>query len=292
MDFIIHTEPITLRRTPPDIRAFHMRMAVTQPPLHEHDSHEWYYCMNDGGWQHTSAGSWPMRKGQLWFFAAGTKHIGQGASNGTTCSIVMNTHHRIWSGGNSDDSLQIMQQLISHHGPENPLIPLVPATGKKIKHIFTQCADESKNMQPGFRSILRSKLFELIALCACDPLCGPSLRAGIKSPNDQERLTPLLAHLDIHYREAITIEEMCQYTALGRSQFHQIFERHCGCSPGTYIHNLRIAEAQRLLVQDSHTILDIALDVGYGSLAHFYKQFKRRVGASPHAWFRRQQAAP
>jgi two-component system response regulator YesN len=44
---------------------------------------------------------------------------------------------------------------------------------------------------------------------------------------------------------------------------------------------LRIYEAQRYLLTSDMKIIDIAMEVGFGSMSNFYKYFKKTCGKNP-----------
>jgi AraC-like DNA-binding protein len=50
---------------------------------------------------------------------------------------------------------------------------------------------------------------------------------------------------------------------------------------------MRIDEAKRLLLADSHSVTDICFEVGYESLGSFSMRFRSLAGTSPQA-FRRE----
>ena len=53
----------------------------------------------------------------------------------------------------------------------------------------------------------------------------------------------------------------------------------------TWIHKMRIAEAQRLIMENPQTALgQIASMTGYTDQAHFCKQFRVVTGTSPTKW--------
>ena len=53
----------------------------------------------------------------------------------------------------------------------------------------------------------------------------------------------------------------------------------------TWIHKMRVAEAQRLIMENPHTSLgQIASMTGYTDQAHFCKQFRVVTGISPTKW--------
>ena len=47
---------------------------------------------------------------------------------------------------------------------------------------------------------------------------------------------------------------------------------------------LRLARARRLLLETDHSVLEVAGETGWSSLAHFNAVFRRRVGVTPSAF--------
>jgi hypothetical protein len=67
------------------------------------------------------------------------------------------------------------------------------------------------------------------------------------------------------------------------SKFHfsRMFQRVTGISPGRYLSALRLAEAKRLLIDTSSSVIDISHQVGYASVGTFSSRFRSSVGLSP-----------
>jgi AraC family transcriptional regulator of adaptative response / methylphosphotriester-DNA alkyltransferase methyltransferase len=51
-----------------------------------------------------------------------------------------------------------------------------------------------------------------------------------------------------------------------------------------YLNTLRVAHAQQLLVNTDQSVLEIALESGFGSASQFYVNFNRLCGVSPKAY--------
>ncbi|MGC6370769.1 helix-turn-helix domain-containing protein [Pseudomonas sp. K2I15] len=74
--------------------------------------------------------------------------------------------------------------------------------------------------------------------------------------------------------------------AAGMSDFHfsRLFRRATGLSPSQYFIQMRMKMARQLLLESTLSIVDIALEVGYGSPSHFAQVFRRHTGATPREY--------
>jgi len=61
----------------------------------------------------------------------------------------------------------------------------------------------------------------------------------------------------------------------------EIYKEEYGQTPVQYADSLRIDEAKRLLETSDDDIVDIAFASGFGSVASFYRAFKKNTGYSP-----------
>ncbi len=89
-----------------------------------------------------------------------------------------------------------------------------------------------------------------------------------------------------------TLENMAAECKLSRTQFTQ----HClaltNTTPVKYLHNLRLAAAQRLLTDNPGlSVTAVAYDCGFSSSQYFATSYKRRYGVSPTS-NRRQVGVP
>jgi transcriptional regulator GlxA family with amidase domain len=57
-----------------------------------------------------------------------------------------------------------------------------------------------------------------------------------------------------------------------------------GISPRQHYLNTRIQKVQDLLVSTTRSVKEIADILGFESASHLSKQFKKRIGDSPHDW--------
>lgn len=91
-----------------------------------------------------------------------------------------------------------------------------------------------------------------------------------------------LQYLSAQYAEPITIEMMAETFGYNRAYLSNLFKKHTGVSPVTFLLRLRLDKARHLLRERPElTVEQIASSVGFQDPLHFSKQFKRRYQTSP-----------
>ncbi len=121
---------------------------------------------------------------------------------------------------------------------------------------------------------------------------APRLRAGAaaRSAGDRrEQIRPVLAYIDRHCRESITLHDVAGVVHVSPSRVRHVFKDVTGVGFKEYVTNVRVAEAKRLLLGDDLVVADIARAVGYTNLNQFYRVFYRSSAMSP-AEYRRYYA--
>jgi AraC family transcriptional regulator len=61
----------------------------------------------------------------------------------------------------------------------------------------------------------------------------------------------------------------------------RVFKQAKGLTPLEFVTRERITDAQQLIRETSHSLMEIALEVGYTSPSHFAKAFRRVTGTTP-----------
>jgi AraC family transcriptional regulator len=110
------------------------------------------------------------------------------------------------------------------------------------------------------------------------------------SPLPKWRLRRVIDYVEAHISEAISLADLASAAGLSRTHFTAQFRLATSCRPHDFILLQRIKAAERLLLQTSRELLDIALTVGFQTQAHFSTVFKRIVGEPPGRWRRAQLA--
>ena len=113
------------------------------------------------------------------------------------------------------------------------------------------------------------------------------LRPRAASWREEVKAAEAVRIVDACYAEPLSVAELAHRVGLGRQRLALAFRRAVGVTPYNYILRRRLEAAAGRLRTSPRTVLDVALDVGFGDLSEFSRRFKRRFGVAPGA-YRRQ----
>lgn len=103
-------------------------------------------------------------------------------------------------------------------------------------------------------------------------------RIQIKS---QIRVQQMIAFIDAHYSEKITLKEIADAANISRSEAGRCFQKYVGCSPIEMLIQCRLQNARRLMNEKVMTLQEISAVCGFHSLSYFSRQFKAKYGYPP-----------
>jgi AraC family transcriptional regulator len=110
------------------------------------------------------------------------------------------------------------------------------------------------------------------------------LRIVRKTTLPNWRLQRVDSYVKEHLSESISLSDMANAAGLSPMHFAAQFRAATGCRPHHYLLLCRLERAKLLMADMSRSMLDIALDVGFHTQAHFTTVFKRLTGKTPSAW--------
>ena len=96
-----------------------------------------------------------------------------------------------------------------------------------------------------------------------------------------------LVWLLAHFKEAETAQHVAKALGYNPKYLMTVFKQHVGQTLHRYLNQLRIMEAQRLLIQTDLPVTQIALDSGFQSLGRFYVAFLETYGQTPRSFRKR-----
>jgi len=94
-------------------------------------------------------------------------------------------------------------------------------------------------------------------------------------------ITRAKAFIEEHHAEALSLDQAAKAAHMSTFYFCKIFRKVTGVNFTEYVSRVRIEKARNLLLNPNLRISEIAYEVGFQSLTHFNRVFKKVLGQSP-----------
>ncbi|MEM1096837.1 MAG: ATP-binding protein, partial [Bacteroidota bacterium] len=91
--------------------------------------------------------------------------------------------------------------------------------------------------------------------------------------------------------EAFNVEALADAMGMDRTSLYRRMQTALDRSPSAFLHEVRLARGAQLLVARTGTVSEVAYGVGYKSVQHFARRFRRQFGCSPTE-YAQAEAAP
>jgi len=98
---------------------------------------------------------------------------------------------------------------------------------------------------------------------------------------DDAQLRRSVQWLRDHFREGVTIEQMCETLRVSRRLIERKFVLHLRTSPWKFLCRLRVEAAKTLLTQEDLSMAQVAERCGFANAERFSVVFRRGTGLSP-----------
>lgn len=90
--------------------------------------------------------------------------------------------------------------------------------------------------------------------------------------------------IENNYGENLSLNDICNKIAVSKNYFCYLFKREVGISPWTYLTQIRLKYAKRLLETTDLKTYEIAFKVGYDNPSYFSKIFKKTEDMTPNEY--------
>ena len=88
-------------------------------------------------------------------------------------------------------------------------------------------------------------------------------------------------YISKHIDEDISIDDLAKEVSFSTSYARKIFLKHIGMTPAVYVRRLKLTESALRLRDEKCQILDVAYDMGFGSVDGYQRAFRREFGCNP-----------
>ncbi len=149
----------------------------------------------------------------------------------------------------------------------------------RVNEIIHDLTRETETRNPGYRVMAKGFFMQLavhLSRCYSDEPTEESI--------DLLRLGDAIAHIETHYAEKISLNELAEKSHLSKRHFLRIFHECIGRSPIDHLMHVRIQKAADLLRHTDRTITDIAFDCGFSDGNYFTRCFRKTTNETPRQY--------
>ena len=173
-----------------------------------------------------------------------------------------------------DGALDFLSEVRAHSRSHLKLLPR-PALAGCMRRI----REEQQREERGQDEMMRLLFAQLFILLSREFAAFFGEESGRTTANP--RLRSLLGIVRNEYCRELAIEEIAGRCGASSRYLRREFRACLGMGIGDYIQELRLRKARSLLSDKRLTVLEVALDCGFGSSQYFSRVFKKTVGMSP-----------
>lgn len=149
-------------------------------------------------------------------------------------------------------------------------------TSADLRQLLRKMLFEQTNEDPLAHWASRIYLYEILLVLA---RAGQS---GAVTDSNSLRAERIRKYIDTHYYEPITSTDIGGRLGISSRHVNNIFKEQYQMTPTQYLTEVRIGLTKKLLAETNLDIASICFEVGYESLATFYRTFKQWTGMSPN----------
>ena len=265
---------------------FHIK-EITRPrgalSLHSHGYFQIYYIKSGRVTHHLSYASAELCAGDVFIIPPDLPHYIEPSGEGLrfySVSFMPRLAERVSSGNKLvGDFLHCLCELSSDRVP--PSLTLGQEDIIFADSLLDRIMREFLGERSGKEVLIASALALLLSVFARAYFEDLETDVGLRS--DREAILHSLGYVNNHLSEPITLSEMAKRTAMSKTVFCTAFQSVTGETFKRYLNKQRVHFAARL-IKEGESITAAARLAGYAEFSTFYRNFKKILGISPHAY--------
>lgn len=256
-------------------------------PWHWHDEFE-FGCVTGGRILYkTNRHEFMLGEGDGIFINSGVLHYLQAMEPASEVRLSSQFFDRTFLAGYPGSIYDIKYVKPVKERKSLDVLPLY--RGSKEHDVFLdklyRCEEMVLKKEPFFEMRIRSLFSELWETVYSWAMESEENEKNYDYETD-ERIKKILVVIGEYYNEKITAKDLAQAVHISERECYRIFQNILGITPGNLIISIRLQKAQELLWYTDKSILEIAVETGFGTSSYFCKIFKAYHHITPNGYRR------
>ncbi len=175
-----------------------------------------------------------------------------------------------------------IKEALMEKRSENRFIHFTPnLPTPEVKRIFDYALEERELSRPGAEYVLRGLFISLFALLALN--YSFHITEQKQRTLNQQLYNKIQQYMRDHYQN-ITLEHLARVFCFNRRYLGRLIQSAGGLSYKDLLQQIRLEQAADRLIHSTLPVSEIAAQVGYQNITHFYRLFKERYGMTPNQY--------
>ncbi len=260
-------------------------LSNAQVNLHSHNFYEILCCQNTGGAEYlVGADRYRLQKGDVILIPPGVSHR-------PLLHETMNEPYRrdvLWISTELVDQLE--QQVPRENRIEAQKSWLLRTAGTRwefLGDLFRHGVREYEGQLPGWEEIVLGNTIQILVYLrrAIQDRSAAPLKA-----EKPELLDQVLAYIEEHMAEKISLGEIAKHFWVSQSTISQTFRNKLGVSFYRCVTQRRLIAAKSLIIEGI-PLESVGQKVGFSDYSSFYRAFKQEFGISPRQFRKKQDGS-
>ena len=244
--------------------------------LHSHTFYELLYCINDCGAEYlVGADRYRLQKGDIVVVPPGISH------RPLLPDTMTEPYERyvLWISQDFVDTYTTVFGM-----EKKPSYGTLLRTGdtkwELLGGYFRRGVWEAENQKPGWQAAVVGNTITLLTLM------GRSIQertASVLKAEKPDLLNEVLAYVENHLSEKITLEETARHFYVSVSTITQLFRQKMGTSFYRCVTQQRLISA-KALINEGKSLESASREVGFADYSSFYRAFKKEYGITPRQY--------
>ena len=253
--------------------------------LHSHNFYEFLFCHNAVDVEYlVGADRYRLQKGDVVLIPPGVSH------RPLLPEHLTEAYRRdvLWI---SPEVMDQLEQLIPAEdrimAQESRLLRTAGTRWEFIGDLFRHGVREYEERQSGWAAIVLGNTIQILVYLrrAIQDRSAAPLKA-----EKPELLDQVLAYIEAHLAERITLGDIAKHFWVSQSTISQTFKNKLGVSFYRCVTQRRLIAAKSLIIEGV-PLESVSQKVGFSDYSSFYRAFKQEFGISPRQFRKKQEAA-
>ncbi len=256
----------------------------TEPHLHYHEYTELLCGVSGEALVYIGASVYRLSKGDMVIIHNDSPH--DVVTVGDTCSyhVVKFLPKILLTNEQTYSEYSYVWMLMEHMTDKQVLFPADELAPADIGSLFSHMKTEWDQQDLGYELSLRADVTRIyLYILRRWREKNRSLMESAMLSSQRDLIQRAISHIREHYAE-LTEEETARACGVSASYLSRTFKRSLGVSFSAYLTDVRLREAERLLLTTDDSITDIAQAVGFSTSSYFISKFRVSHKLSPHRY--------